>query len=120
MNRQAIFDEVIDTHGPALWRLTAGYARQHADRNDLYQEILLAVWRALPSFRGDASLRTFVLRIGHNRGLTFRARSGLRSGREQEMPPDLRDERPLPDAMGVRLNRARAALSRLLTGETAR
>lgn len=34
----------------------------------------MAVWRALPGFRGDCSERTFVFRVAHNRSLTFRAR----------------------------------------------
>ena len=32
-------------------------------------EIALALWRALPGFRGEASLVTFVARIAHNRGV---------------------------------------------------
>ena len=29
---------------------------------NLMQEILVAIWQALPRFRGEASLKTFVLR----------------------------------------------------------
>lgn len=36
--------------------------------------MLLAVWKALPGFRGAASLRTFVARIAHNRGVSHVAR----------------------------------------------
>jgi RNA polymerase sigma factor (sigma-70 family) len=38
------------------------------------QEILVALWRALPRFRGESSERTFVLRVAHNRGVTFALR----------------------------------------------
>lgn len=85
------FDDVLESHGDALWRLTAGYARQLADREDLYQEILLAVWKALPAFRGAASVRTFVFRIGHNRGLTFRGRAAARARRETDVSEALPD-----------------------------
>jgi RNA polymerase sigma factor (sigma-70 family) len=68
------FDDLVQQQGQALWRLTAAYARSQADREDLYQEIVVAVWRALPGFRGGASLRTYAFRIAHNRGLTWRAR----------------------------------------------
>ena len=43
--------------------------------DDLVQEIYLAIWRALPSFRGEAALRTFVARIATNRALTHVARA---------------------------------------------
>ncbi len=88
------FDEIVASHGPALWRLATYYAGQRADQEDLYQEILVAIWRALPHFRGDASYRTFVFRIGHNRGLTNRARHAARRRRECDVPDELPDHRP--------------------------
>ena len=42
---------------------------------DLVQDIYFAVWKALPSFRGDSSLRTFVARIATNRAVTHVARA---------------------------------------------
>lgn len=60
-----------------LQRLIAAYARKEADRADLLQDIALALWCALPAFRGDCSERTFLLRIAHNRALTFLSKRGL-------------------------------------------
>ena len=67
-------DRILREHGSALARVTRLYELDAARREDLFQEICVAIWRALPSFRGDASERTFVFRIAHNRGLTHRAR----------------------------------------------
>lgn len=68
------FRRILDGHGAALERLAGVYASDEDDRRDLLQEILLAVWKALPAFRGQCSERTFIFRIGHNRGLTHRSR----------------------------------------------
>lgn len=65
-------EALLAEHGDALWRLAGGYATDRADREDLYQNIVLALWRALPRFRGESSMRTFLFRIAHNRGLTHR------------------------------------------------
>lgn len=54
----------------ALRRLAGSFTRSASDRDDLVQEIAMALWRALPSFRGDCSERTFVFRIAHNRCIT--------------------------------------------------
>jgi RNA polymerase sigma-70 factor (ECF subfamily) len=54
----------------ALSRLAASYTRSVGDRDDLLQEIAMALWRALSSFRGECSERTFVFRIAHNRCIT--------------------------------------------------
>lgn len=70
MEAGASFDEVIQREGAALARLAGSYERDPALREDLFQEICLAVWRALRSYRGDSSVRTFVFRIAHNRAVS--------------------------------------------------
>src|SRR5262249_21981910 len=72
--REERFERLFAEHGAALARLSAAYAIDVPDREDLMQDIAFAVWRALPSFRGDSSEKTFVFRIGHNRAITHRAR----------------------------------------------
>ena len=76
--RKQLFDRALREFGDALWRLTGGYARSEADRKDLHQDILIAIWQALPRFGGKSSLRTFVYRIAHNRGVSHRAYEGRR------------------------------------------
>jgi RNA polymerase sigma-70 factor (ECF subfamily) len=65
---------VLTEFGPSLGRVVAAYARAAADREDLAQEIALALVRALPRYRGESSLRTYVLRIAHNCGVRFSTR----------------------------------------------
>ena len=67
---------MLKAHGPTLSRLAASYTRSAAEREDLLQDVALALHLALPSFRGDASERTFVLRVAHNRAITFAASRG--------------------------------------------
>jgi RNA polymerase sigma-70 factor (ECF subfamily) len=52
-----------------LVRIAASYEADPAWREDLVQEISLALWKALPSFRGEAGLRTYAARIAHNRSV---------------------------------------------------
>ena len=83
------FHELLAANGPALWRLTAGYARTHSDREDLFQEIALAIWKALPGFRELSSERTFIFRIAHHRAIThsLRRRPAASPGEGLD-PPD--------------------------------
>ena len=67
---------VLGEHAAPLARLVASYARDAADRQDLSQDIAMALFTALPRFRGDSSERTFVLRVAHNRALAHLARRG--------------------------------------------
>ena len=64
------FHQLLSTNGGALGRLAASYTNNASDRDDLLQDIVLAIWNALPSFRGECSERTFIFRIAHNRAIT--------------------------------------------------
>jgi RNA polymerase sigma factor (sigma-70 family) len=69
------FDRLLAANGPALTRLAASYTNTPADRDDLLQEIAMAIWQAWPQFRGECSERTFVFRIAHNRAIAHLARA---------------------------------------------
>jgi RNA polymerase sigma-70 factor (ECF subfamily) len=58
--------------------------------------IALAIWRALPSFRGECSERTFVFRVAHNRGLSHISRRRLQVA-DLEMEFDPPDVQPNPE-----------------------
>lgn len=60
------FQEVIDELGPALGRIAASYERNAALREELLQEILLAIFRSLPHLKESAKLKTYAFRIAHN------------------------------------------------------
>ncbi|MDZ7790961.1 MAG: RNA polymerase sigma factor [Xanthomonadales bacterium] len=61
--------EALREFGPMLLRVAMSYEADPALREDLLQEITFSIWKALPSFRGDASLKTFVARVAHNRAV---------------------------------------------------
>lgn len=69
MPQDASFHSVLSQHGAAIARVASAFERNPARRDELVQEILLAVWQALPRYRGDAAIKTFVLRIAHNRAV---------------------------------------------------
>ena len=60
-------NEIVAEHGALILRVAASYEADRHRAADLAQEIALAVWKALPRFRGEGSLRAFVARIAHNR-----------------------------------------------------
>jgi RNA polymerase sigma-70 factor (ECF subfamily) len=69
---ETAFATILDEYGPALRRIARVYGRRGRDEEDLYQELLLQVWRSLPSFRGSARLGTWVYRVALNTGLKHR------------------------------------------------
>src|ERR1700691_2378444 len=93
------FERILDEHGASISRLAYSYEAVAGIREELVQEIALAIWKALPHFRGECSERTFVFRIAHNRGLTHvrRRRAPQQSLDDLEEANELVDTRPHPD-----------------------
>lgn len=87
---------LLATHGGALTRLAASYVGATPDRDDLVQDIIVAIWRALPRFRGECSERTFIFRIAHNRAIAYitRRRTPLQDTTGEV---DVEDRRPNPE-----------------------
>jgi RNA polymerase sigma-70 factor (ECF subfamily) len=67
---ETLFELLLNNYGQCLSRIASSYEASPQGRQDLLQEIHLAIWTALRRFRGDCSWRTFVYRIAHNRCLT--------------------------------------------------
>lgn len=67
-------EEILTEYGPAMKRLAASYMPHGAAREDLEQDIFLAIYRGLGAFRGASSMRTYVYRIAHRCGMRARVR----------------------------------------------
>jgi RNA polymerase sigma factor (sigma-70 family) len=93
------FDRILGEQGGAISRLAYSYETVASVREELVQEIGLAIWQALPGFRGECSERTFVFRIAHNRGLThvWRRRPAHQPLDDLEEADQPVDPRPHPD-----------------------
>ncbi|HEX4351262.1 MAG TPA: sigma-70 family RNA polymerase sigma factor [Polyangiales bacterium] len=65
-DRGALYDEAVASWGKAIVRLARSYELDAHKREDLLQDIHLALWRSLALFDGACSLRTWVYRVAHN------------------------------------------------------
>ncbi|HLP77095.1 MAG TPA: sigma-70 family RNA polymerase sigma factor [Candidatus Paceibacterota bacterium] len=68
--QQQRFTEWTTEHAAILHRVVNGFASGD-DRNDLLQEILLAVWKSIPAFREHAKPTTYLYRVCHNAALLW-------------------------------------------------
>ncbi len=112
--RERRFRHALTEYGASLARLAGAYERRPALREELLQEIALALWQALPAFRGDASLKTFVLRVATNRAMTHLARRPPPT-LDIEAAHDIADDAPSPQAIAEQYHDA-ASLQRAVAG----
>lgn len=78
---------LVRDHLDAVYRVAFSVVRDNALAEDVAQDAILKAWSALHSFRGDSSLRSWLLRITHNTAI-----STIRKRREELREPDLLPE----------------------------
>lgn len=66
-----IFGEWLAAHKGILFKVVHAYAFEHADRQDLFQEIAVQVWRSVDAFRGDSSVPTWMYRVALNTAIAW-------------------------------------------------
>jgi RNA polymerase sigma-70 factor (ECF subfamily) len=107
---RAAFDQIVRRHQRGVWHLVRRYVKRDADASDVTQLAFVRAFRGLGTFRGAASVRSWLYRIGINCALSW-----LRDHRREEpteIPDDaLTDANPAPARLlvgeeGARLRRA--------------
>jgi RNA polymerase sigma factor (sigma-70 family) len=68
--QQQRFAAWLRDYSAILHHVVNGFAAGD-DRNDLLQEVLLAVWKSIPAFRGQAKPSTYLYRVSHNAALLW-------------------------------------------------
>ena len=96
----------VDLYGPRLHRLARRYAPVEADAEDLTQEVFVALYQSLGSFRGESSLATWSYRIALNHCLKYAAKT-----RPITVPYEDAREMPAPDTYSPSHQSARRELS---------
>ena len=60
------FTAMVREHKDTIYMVCYMFSKDNAEVEELYQEILINLWRSLPSFEGRSSVRTWIWRISLN------------------------------------------------------
>jgi RNA polymerase sigma-70 factor (ECF subfamily) len=82
------FQHIIDEYNGILYKIGRSYTREQADFDDLYQEMLIQLWKSFPRFRGEAKLSTWIYRVALNTALTYQKKKRGRD-KEVELNPEI-------------------------------
>src|SRR5436190_9940319 len=64
--RRESFDILVERHQRHVYQLCYRFVGNHEDASDLAQDVFIRAYRALKTFKGEASLGTWLYRIGVN------------------------------------------------------
>lgn len=82
--QEEIFKEWIGEYKLLILKVVHAYAERQADKEDLFQEISIQLWKAIPGFRKEATASTFLYRVALNTAMTWSKREKRHHGEDLE------------------------------------
>jgi len=64
------FENHIKENESLIFKVCRIYAYTDADRKDLFQEIVIQLWKAYPNFKGQSKFSTWLYRVAINTAIT--------------------------------------------------
>jgi len=83
------FLNMIREHNGIIYKVASVYADKDNILDDLYQEVVLNLWKAFPNFRNESAYSTWIYRIALNTCISF-FRKSSRKPMYVELSPDLK------------------------------
>jgi len=113
--RPEAFDVIVERHQRQVYQLCYRFTGNHEDASDLAQDVFVRAFRGLRHFKGQASLATWLYRIGVNASLNRAAVKRLRTEPiEAERHVDTAGKDPLVNLVRAEhAARVRAAIRQL-------
>jgi RNA polymerase sigma-70 factor, ECF subfamily len=75
------FLELVNENRNRILKICRVYLWNPSDQEDLYQEILFQIWRALPGLKENAYANTWLYRIALNTSISYTRKRAARGGR---------------------------------------
>jgi RNA polymerase sigma-70 factor (ECF subfamily) len=80
------FELLLARYRHKVFRLACSILGDETPAEEMAQDTFLQIWKALPTYRGEAALSTWIYAIARNRCLTHRKRSHARRAASMEEP----------------------------------
>lgn len=68
------FEQILEVNKASIYRVCQIYAVMPVEPEDLFQEVVYNMWKALDSFKGDAKMSTWIYRIAINVCVRYKLR----------------------------------------------
>ena len=77
------FLEKIEKHKGMIFKIFKMYLENQEDREDLFQEIILQLWKSYQAFEGKSQFSTWLYRVSLNTAITFLKRDKKRTDKNE-------------------------------------
>jgi RNA polymerase sigma-70 factor, ECF subfamily len=116
--REKLFTQWLEEYQSILFKVARAHAAAREDEDDLVQEMLLQLWRSIPSFEGKAKPSTWIYRVALNASIAWNRKEKRRRCRNRLLAdpdslPDCRNPRRDAEANPAAVEQLYAAIRRL-------
>ncbi|MGW9686455.1 RNA polymerase sigma factor [Flagellimonas sp. 2504JD1-5] len=70
---ESVFLNALEGSKEKIFRICVSYTKDTEEAKDLFQEVLVNIWKSLPNFKGNSALSTWIYRITINVSLRHKA-----------------------------------------------
>lgn len=119
LEKEQLFAGIIDENKDRIYRICCYYLSNQYDREDLYQEILIQIWKSLKNFNNNSKISTWIYRIAVNTSITYIVKKRktnkvkLFENIECNEPDDTENKMEEKLTLEKNLNKLHACISRL-------
>jgi len=71
LSKEEQFNQLVAENNERIKRICSYYNSNTTDQQDMYQEILVNIWKSLHNFRGESAISTWIYRIAVNTSLSY-------------------------------------------------
>ena len=102
------FEKRIKEHQGLIHKICRIYAYTRTDQEDLFQEIVIHLWKSYPKFRGQSMFSTWLYRVGINTAITGlrKQKNFIKSYEPEMLPTQLAEEKNADHEQSAQLYRA--------------
>ena len=71
LNKEETFNNIVKENSERIQRICSYYNSNAEEQKDMYQEILVNIWKSLKHFKGNSALSTWIYRVAVNTALNY-------------------------------------------------
>lgn len=92
-NKEKLFAQMIGEQKSTIYTVCYMFSKDQAEVNDLFQEVLIHLWKGYDDFEGRSDVRTWVYRVALNTCISLDRQRRRRSDFELQMDINLFEDR---------------------------
>ena len=90
------FTNLVNEHKATIYTVCYMFSKDEDEVNDLFQDILINLWRGIETFKGDSKVSSWIYRVSLNTSFRQSARSASRPNDSTSTSTSMRIMMPTP------------------------